>query len=65
MNLSQMAGVIRMKGHTIADVCEHLGIVTATFYIRFRRNTWMVKDVLDVCEYLGATEEERNHIFFG
>ena len=66
VNINRLKGKIVEKGSTVDQVAKAMGLHRSTLYRKFKANSdgFLIKDVEEITEILGLTEEETKQIFF-
>lgn len=64
MDKNKLLYFIKDKGYRIEDFCREMDMSVSTFYRRCKEDSFRVKDIWHISEFLNLTQEDVNSIFF-
>ncbi len=64
VNVNLLKGVMAEQGKSQRDVADMLGISERTFYNKMKRKVFDSDEIVQMCNYLGISENRMLSIFF-
>ena len=64
MDKNKLLYFIKNQGYKVSEFCEKIGMSTGQFYRRVNNESFLVKEIWDIAEFLNLTLDDINSIFF-